>query len=63
MKYGLISKRIVKSELRKLLNKAEILSRADGENIKNSTWKEVKEMCGTLLLMVDRLEKKNDSRT
>lgn len=58
MKYGLVSKRIVKTELKKLMNKAEVLSDADNTNIKNETWKEVKQICSTLLLMVDRLEKK-----
>lgn len=58
MKYGLVSKRIVKTELKKLMNKAEVLSDADNKNIRNETWKEVKQICSTLLLMVDRLEKK-----
>ena len=59
MKYGMISKRIVKNELRKLMNKAEILSRTENINIKNTTWEEVKNMCSTLIGMIDRLEKKN----
>ena len=58
MKYGLVSKRIVKTELKKLMNKAEVLSDADNKTIRNETWKEVKQICSTLLLMVDRLEKK-----
>lgn len=58
MKYGLVSKRIVKTELKKLMNKAEVLSDADNTNIRSETWKEVKQICSTLLLMVDRLEKK-----
>ena len=48
----------VKTELKKLMNKAEVLSDADNTNIRNETWKEVKQICSTLLLMVDRLEKK-----
>lgn len=58
MKYGFVPKRIVKVELKKLFNKAEALSRSEDTNIKNETWKEVRDICSSLLLMIDRLEKK-----